>query len=161
MKTPFVIIGKRILVGRLGNYQASCNLPAPQDQNHLCRVYVVLDIWDRGCALHRWDIKLLSPGWINLMQEFSAKPALVSRRGDRNLFNRSLEKTILNAWDRFFIPLLLFLRLEINVSGWQRPPVHSVGCSTGDPPALLIWWGDHFMERMVSHPKLFKFLFVM
>ena len=124
MKTPFVIIGKRILVGRLGNYQASCNLPAPQDQNHLCRVYVVLDIWDRGCALHRWDIKLLSPGWINLMQEFSAKPALVSRRGDRNLFNRSLEKTILNAWDRFFIPLLLFLRLEINVSGWQRPPVH-------------------------------------
>lgn len=124
MKTPFVIIGKGILVGRLGNYQASCNLPAPQDQNHLYRVYVVLDIWDRGCALHRWDIKLLSPGWVNLMQEFSAKPALVSRRGNRNLFNRSLEKTILNAWGRFFIPLLLFFRLEINVSGWQRPPVH-------------------------------------
>ena len=36
-----------------------------------------------------------------------------------------------------------------------------VGCSTEDPPAFLICRGDHFMERMVSHPKLFDFLFVM
>lgn len=74
------------------------------------------------------------------MQEFSAKPALVSRRGNRNSLQQVFRKDYLERWGGIFYPPPPFFQIG-NKCFWMAKATSSqtVGCST---ETLLLFLSD-------------------